>query len=132
MAHYAFLDENNIVTSVIVGKEEGTDGIDWEQKYGEIKGQTCKRTSYNTIANTHLLNGTPFRGNYAGIGFTYDSSNDVFYAPQPYPSWTLDTNTWSWKAPLPYPVAGDDEERYQWNEEAYQANNTTGWELVTP
>jgi hypothetical protein len=124
MAHYAFLDENNIVTSVIVGKEEGTDGIDWEQKYGEIKGQTCKRTSYNTIANTHLLDGTPFRGNYAGVGFTYDSSNDVFYAPQPYPSWTLDTNIWSWKAPLPYPVAGDDEERYKWNEE------TTSWDLV--
>jgi len=129
MAHYAFLDSNDIVTSVIVGKDEGTDGIDWEQKYGEIKGQTCKRTSYNTVNNVHLLDGTPFRGNFASIGFTYDTENDVFVAPQPYNSWTLNTSSWIWEAPIDYP---DDNLSYVWNEEAYQADNTTGWERFIP
>jgi len=129
MAHYAFLDENNIVTGVIVGKEEGTDGIDWEQKYGEIKGQTCKRTSYNTRHNEHSDGGTPFRGNYAGIGYTYDEVNDVFIAPKPHESWTLNTDTWTWEAPLSYP---SDNLSYAWNEEAYQADNTTGWERFIP
>ena len=124
MAHYAFLDENNIVTQVIVGKneDEKRDGVivDWEEWYGNFHGVTCKRTSYNTIANTHLLDGTPFRGNYAGIGYTYDTENDVFYPPQPYPSWTLNSN-WVWEAPVEYP---DDGNFYQWNEE------TTSWDLV--
>ena len=104
MAHYAFLDENNIVTSVIVGKDEGTDGIDWEQKYGEIKGQTCKRTSYNTINNVHILDGTPFRGNYAGIGYVYDDVNDIFIPVKPYDSWSLDIATATWKAPVDMPT----------------------------
>jgi len=130
MAHYAFLDENNIVTGVIVGKEEGTDGIDWEQKYGEIKGQTCKRTSYNTRHNEHSDGGTPFRGNYAGIGYTYDSSNDVFIAAKPYDSWVLNETIWSWEAPVAIPDLTDEEisagKYYEWNEE------TTSWNLVTP
>tara|TARA_R100000482_G_scaffold12046_1_gene3610 strand:+ start:235 stop:630 length:396 start_codon:yes stop_codon:yes gene_type:complete len=76
MAHYAFINENNIVTEVIVGKDEDDNTdlpegfADWEAWYADFRGQTCKRTSYNTIANTHTLDGTPFRGNYAGIGFT--------------------------------------------------------------
>ena len=115
MAHYAFLDENNIVTSVIVGKDEGTDGIDWEQKYGEIKGQTCKRTSYNTIANTHLLDGTPFRGNYAGIGYLYDDVNNIFIPVKPYDSWSLDITTATWKAPVDKPADFQDK-KYKWNE----------------
>ena len=108
MAHYAFLDENNIVTSVIVGKDEGTDGIDWEQKYGEIKGQTCKRTSYNTLGTQHLdeegnLSNTQekaFRGNHAGIGYTYDEINDVFIPPQPVEegkTFELNETTWLWE-----------------------------------
>jgi hypothetical protein len=108
MAHYAFLDENNIVTSVIVGKDEGTDGVDWEQKYGEIKGQTCKRTSYNTLGNQHWneegnLSDTQektFRGNHAGIGFTYDEVNDVFIAPKPVEegkTFELNQTTWLWE-----------------------------------
>ena len=118
MAHYAFLDENNIVTSVIVGNEEGGD-TDWEEYYGTLHSQTCKRTSYNTIANTHAEGGTPFRGNYAGIGDIYDTTNDVFYIPQPYPSWTISEETnWVWTPPVPYP---DDEQEYNWNEE------TTSW-----
>ncbi len=83
MAHYAFLDENNIVTEVITGKDEGEDGIDWEQWYGAFRGQTCKRTSYNTFAGKHRLGGVPFRKNYAGIGFVYDAQRDAFYEPEP-------------------------------------------------
>ena len=120
MAHYAFLDENNIVTEVIVGKDEG-DGTDWEVYYGNFRGQTCKRTSYNTSGNAHSDSGTPFRGNYAGIGYTYDETNDVFYAPKPYDSWVLDETKWQWKAPVDYPSDGKD---YTWNEE------TTSWDLV--
>ena len=119
MAHYAFITDG-IVTEVIVGKDEGTDGVDWEEYYGNFKGQTCKRTSYNTFGNEHTGEGTPFRGNYAGIGFTYDDVNDVFYAPQPYPSWTLNSN-WVWEAPVEYP---DDGNFYDWNEE------TQSWDLV--
>ncbi len=120
MAHYALLDENNIVTEVIVGKDEG-DGTDWEVEYGNFRGQTCKRTSYNTSGNAHSDSGTPFRGNYAGIGYTYDETNDVFYAPKPYDSWVLDETKWQWKAPVDYPSDGKD---YTWNEE------TTSWDLV--
>jgi hypothetical protein len=115
MAHYAFLDENNIVTEVITGKDESN--FDWEQKYGFMRGQLCKRTSYNTHGNQHP-EGNPFRGNYAGIGFTYDATNDVFYAPQPYPSWILNNNTWLWEAPVPYPA---DNKNYKWDE------STTNW-----
>ena len=121
MAHYAFLDENNIVTEVIVGKDEDDldtlpEGFaDWEALYADFRGQTCKRTSYNTRGNTHNLDGTPFRGNYAGIGFTYDGENDVFIAPKPFNGWVLNTSTWLWEAPTPYP---DDSNKYIWNEES--------------
>ena len=111
MAHYAFLDENNIVTEVIVGKDEGN--FDWEQQYGSFRGQACKRTSFNTHGGVHTLGGTPLRGNYAGIGYTYDAVNDVFYAPQPYPSWTISAPTWQWQPPVPYP---DDGKMYVWDE----------------
>lgn len=118
MAHYAFLDENNIVTSVIVGNDEGGD-TNWEEYYTTFTGQTCKRTSYNTSANQHVGEGTAFRGNYAGVGYTYDTDNDVFYEPQPYASWTISEETnWLWTSPVPYP---DDGKEYNWNEE------TTSW-----
>jgi len=127
MAHYAFINENNIVTEVIVGKDEDDNAdlpegfANWEAWYADFRGQTCKRTSYNTIANTHTLDGTPFRGNYAGIGFTWDEANDVFYPPQPYGSWVLNETTWTWEAPIAYP---DDGNVYIWNE------NQGNWELV--
>jgi len=122
MAHYAFLDENNIVTGVIVGKDEGTDGIDWEQKYGEIQGQTCKMTSYNTKEGHHHDGGTPFRGNYAGIGYTYNEDDDIFLPPKPYPSWKLYADSpYVWKAPIAEP---NDGKGYTWNEE------TTSWDLI--
>lgn len=114
MAHYAFLDENNIVTEVIVGKDEGEDGVDWEQWYGDFRGQVCKRTSYNTTAGVHKNGGAPFRGNYAGIGYTYHSDIDAFVPPQPYPSWTLDDNA-QWQAPTGMPTDG---KMYSWDEES--------------
>jgi len=114
MAHYAFLDSNNIVTEVIVGKNEGEDGIDWEQWYGEFRGQTCKRTSYNTNAGVHSNGGTPLRKNYAGIGYTYDVNRDAFIAPKPFASWILNDTTCRWDAPTPYPI---DDKNYCWDEE---------------
>jgi hypothetical protein len=95
MAHYAFLNENNIVTEVIVGIDETEliEGLDTETWYGNFRGQTCKRTSYNNN----------IRKNYAGIGYTYDPVADHFFAPQPYPSWTLDSDA-RWQAPTPMPV----------------------------
>jgi hypothetical protein len=103
MAHYAFLDENNIVTEVIVGKDEGEDDIDWEQHYGAFRGQPCKRTSYNGN----------YRKNYAGMGYSYNADLDAFIAPKPYSSWVLDEETAQWGAPTPYPTDGL---TYAWNE----------------
>ena len=118
MAHYAFLDENNIVTEVIVGKDEGEDGVDWEAHYGAFRGQTCKRTSYNTIGGVHSSGGTPYRKNYAGIGYTYDEDRDAFIPPRPFASWTLNESTCLWDSPVPHP---DDGELYTWDEA------TTNW-----
>ena len=104
MAHYAFLDENNIVTEVIVGRNEDevVDGIsDWEAHYAEFRGQTCKRTSYNNN----------IRGTYAGIGYSYNEEEDIFVIPQPYPSWTR--NGSFWEAPTPMPTDG---QMYRWVE----------------
>lgn len=106
MAHYAFLDENNIVTQVIVGRNEDevVDGIsDWEAHYGEFMGQKCVRTSYNNN----------IRKQYAGIGFTYDETADVFIAPQPFPSWSLDQN-YDWQPPTPMPEEG----HWHWDEDS--------------
>jgi hypothetical protein len=105
MAHYAFLDENNIVTEVIPGRHEDevVDGIsDWEAYYGEFRGQRCLRTSYNNN----------IRGVYAGIGYSYNEEEDIFVAPQPYPSWTR--NGSGWEAPTPMPTDGA---IYRWVEE---------------
>lgn len=104
MAHYAFLDSNNVVTQVIVGRNEDevVDGIsDWEAHYAEVYGQKCVRTSYNNR----------IRKQYAGIGYKYDEAADVFVAPQPFPSWTLDANH-DWQAPTPRP-----EGSFVWDEE---------------
>jgi hypothetical protein len=106
MAHYAFLNEDNIVQEVLVGiDEDNTEELPsqfptWELYYSYLKGMTCKRTSYNTIGNEHLLEGTPFRGNFAGIGFTWDEENQVFIPPMPEEegkTFTLNTSTWLWE-----------------------------------
>jgi hypothetical protein len=118
MAHYAFLDENNVVTEVIVGKNEGEEGINWELQYGAFRNQVCKRTSYNTIGGVHNSGGTPFRKNYAGIGYTYDEQRDAFIPPKPYNSWVLNETSCLWDPPTPMP---QDDKMYTWNEE------TTSW-----
>lgn len=121
MAHYAYLDsENSIVTQVIVGKDEGEDGVDWEQYYGAV------RTSYNTHGGQHANGGTPFRYNYAGIGYTFSDAPEwaaqggAFIPPQPFPSWTLNPDTALWDAPVPMPSEGGpwvwDEETLTWVE----------------
>ena len=114
MAHYAFLDKNNIVTEVIVGKDENEDGVDWEVFYGNFRNQTCKRTSYNTHGGVHTFGGVPFRKNYAGLGYTYDATRDAFIPPNSYQSWLLNEDTCLWEPPVPYPTDG---KRYNWNEE---------------
>ena len=127
MAHYAFLNDNNIVTEVITGiDEDAKDDLpsefsSWEEFYADFRGQTCKRTSYNTFGNEHNDSGTAYRGNYAGIGYTYDETNDVFISPKPYASWSIDESTWTWEAPEAYPDDGKD---YIWNE------NKEEWEEV--
>ena len=88
--------------------------IYWEGYYG--KGQLCKRTSYNTIGGVHQNGGTPFRKNYAGVGFTYDPVRDAFYAPQPFESWTLNEDACLWECPVEKP-----EGAYWWKED------TTEW-----
>jgi hypothetical protein len=116
VAHYALLDENNIVTQVITGLDETEliEGLDPETWYGNFHNQTCKRTSYNTFAGEHRLGGVPFRKNYAGIGFTYDPELDAFIAPKRYESWILNEETCLWEAPIPKP---DDALIYAWDEE---------------
>ena len=121
MAHYCFLDENNIVTEVIVGKNEGEEGIDWEQWYGEFRGQVCKRTSYNTQGGVHTSGGEPYRKNYAGIGYSYDAERDAFIPPKPFASWLLNEESCLWEAPAPHPADGG---FYNWNEE------TQNWDAV--
>jgi hypothetical protein len=115
MAHYAFLDENNVVTEVIVGIEETEliEGLDTETWYGNFRGQTCKRTSYNSN----------IRKNYAGIGFTYDSVRDAFIPQKPFNSWLLNEDTCLWESPTPRP-SGDG--MYQWVED------DLNWQLITP
>jgi len=117
MAHYAFLDENYIVTEVIVGKNETN--FDWERYYGDIRGQLCKRTSYNTTGGVHKEGGTPFRKNYAGIGYKYDTKRDAFIPPQPYPSWILNETTCIYEPPVPHPTDG---KTYSWNEQSQSWN----------
>jgi len=114
MAHYAFINSTNIVTDVITGKNEGEDGIDWEQWYGDFRGQTCKRTSVNTIGGVHASGGTPYRKNYARIGCTYDEERDAFYSPKPFPSWILNETSCLWEAPVARPPNGA---MFMWNEE---------------
>ena len=110
MAHFAKLDENNIVVFVTVGRDED-DGK--EAELSARTGDTYKQTSYNTVGGVHLLGGVPFRKNYAGIGYTYDEEKDAFIPPQPYASWTLDEETCLWNPPIPCP---NDENKYIWNE----------------
>jgi len=135
MAHFAQLDENNVVTQVIVvsnddikdphtGQEDEIIGIAFCKK---LLGGNWKQTSYNNN----------MRVRYAGIGYSYNAELDAFVAPQPFASWTLDNDTADWVSPLGAAPALTEEQLaadsyYRWDEEAYQADNTTGWVLETP
>ena len=101
MSHYAKVVDGTVVTVNSA-----------EQDWVDTQSDTWVQTSYNTLGNEHPLD-MPLRGNFAGIGYTYDETNDVFYAPQPYPSWTLNNTSWIWEAPIPYP----DEGNYTWDED---------------
>lgn len=117
MGHIAKLNSQNKVVSVAVVLDE-TDEI----QISKDTGETWKRTSYNTFANEHALSGTPFRKNYAGIGFKYYVSHDGFAPPKPYASWTLNGTTCQWEAPTPKP---DNESIYMWNEDGQY------WDLIS-
>lgn len=108
MAHFAQLDENNIVRQVLVIEQDVIDtGL-----FGDAN--SFVQTSYNTVAGVHRLGGTPLRKNYAGIGFTYDSVRDAFIPPKTFNSWTLNEDTCQWEAPVNMPTDG---KAYDWNEQ---------------
>ena len=110
MSHFAKVLDGK-VTQVIVAEPE------FFQNFVDTSPGTWIQTSYNTYGNQHP-NNTPLRGNFAGIGYTYDQANDVFYAPQPYTSWVLNQSTWLWHSPVSYPTDG---KLYVWDEA------TTSW-----
>jgi hypothetical protein len=122
MAHFAEIDENNIVTRVLVVDNDQEDRGQEFLATDLGLGGTWIKTSYNTIAGVHSNGGTPLRKNYAGIGYTYDSVRDAFYAPKPFASWTLNEDTCTWNAPTPMPV--EEGKFYTWNEE------TTSWDEI--
>jgi hypothetical protein len=115
LAHFAKLDENNVVIFITVGRQED-DGK--EAELCARTGDVYKQTSYNTHGGVHALGGTPLRKNYAGIGYTYDAGRDAFIPPKPYASWLLNETTCLWDSPVAYP---DDGKRYSWDED------TTSW-----
>ena len=118
MAHYAKIDENNIVTKVLVIDEETINSGEFGNPLQFVQ------TSYNTYGGQHSLDGTPLRKNYAGVGMIYDKDRDAFILPQPYPSWILDENTCQWDAPVDYPTGHDPTgPRYEWDED------TITWKL---
>lgn len=118
MSHFAEVDSTNTVLRVIVAEQDFIDS----GAVGDPKNWI--QTSYNTRSGQHTLGGTPLRGNYAGVGFVYDTALDVFLEPKPFASWVLDKLTYSWNAPTSYPIDG---KLYEWNEE------TLAWvELILP
>ena len=114
MAHYAKVLSGKVIKVIVAEPEFFETFIDTEP--GE-----WIQTSYNTKNGVHTNGGTPLRGNFAGIGMVYDKTNDVFYTQKPYPSWTLNTTTWTWEAPTPKP---EDDKRYTWNE------STQAWDVI--
>ena len=143
MAHYAKLGLDNIVTAVVA-----VDTIDCMTRGGIEKEEIglahlvkhhghelWKKCSYNTRGGEHSGGGTPFRANYPGIGWYYNSEHDIFHPARPYASHTLNTTTGMWDPPIPQPELTEAEAEamsyYRWDEDAYQADNTAGWVLET-
>jgi hypothetical protein len=151
MAHFAKITETNEVLQVLTldnsdmlnadGVENETVGQQYLETHNNWPAHLWIQTSYNTLGNQHKDGGTPFRGNYAGIGYTWDEDDQIFWPKKPYTSWVKHNVSASWKSPLgDFPVlteeqisqntAGTHMWYYVWNETAYQADNTTGWELT--
>jgi hypothetical protein len=125
MAHFVKLGKGNIVThGVVVNNdvfETEQEGVDFINNLYGTPNDVWKQTSYNTWMGEHKLGGTPFRKNYAGLGYKYDEDRDAFIPPRPFDTWTLNEDTCHWEAPVAYP---DDGNRYLWNEE------TQTWDAV--
>lgn len=115
MAHFAQINENNIVVQVITAGNEYE--LTGEELYTNMTGKVWKRTSYNTHGGIHTQGGTPYRKNYAGIGYTYDEVRDAFIPPKPFASWVLNESSCLWEAPIPYPEDGN---VYVWSEAQLQ------------
>jgi len=115
MAHYALI-EDNIVLNVIKAESDFISSLEGE----------WVQTSYNTYAGVHLQGGVPLRANYASVGYTYNRELDVFYAPQPFPSWSLNATSFIWEPPIQEP---DDGNLYTWSEDAYVEGENSGWVL---
>lgn len=143
MAHYAVLDENNVVIEVLTGIDEDNleelpEGFTtWEEFYSSVRdNKTVIRTSYNTRAGIHYQPNTDIpsesqekalRGNYAGVDYHYLPEEDVFLPPKRYDYFVPDLVNYVWKPPVDFPTDGNN---YWWNDELYQADNTTGWEWI--
>jgi hypothetical protein len=133
MAHFAQIDKNNVVVQVVVVDNEHEERGQQYLSEDLGLGGTWIQTSYNTRGGVHYNpeTGEPsadqskaLRGNYAGVGYSYDAASDVFYAPQPFQSWILNSSTWTWDAPTPMPTDG---KMYAWDEP------TLAWkEIVMP
>ena len=145
MAHFAKISEENEVLSVLFVENEDAPNEAAGQAHLETHNNWPAnlwiQTSYNTVNNTHKLGGTPFRGNYAGIGFTWDAANSIFWQPKPFASWTKHVASATWRSPLGEQPSITSEQKtqnnagthdwyYAWDESAYQADNTTGWVLT--
>jgi hypothetical protein len=122
MAHFAEIDgEGTVLRVLVVADDQEARGQEFLADDLGLGG-TWKKTSYNTAGNVHANGGTPYRKNYAGIGFKYDAVKDAFIPPKPFASWTLDVETCLWNAPTPMPT---DDKLYVWDEP------TTSWKEVT-
>jgi hypothetical protein len=145
MAHFAKLGANSKVIQVLTlnnsdmlnadGVEDESVGQQYLETHNNWPAQMWIQTSYNTHGNQHKNGGTAFRGNYAGIGYEWDEDNNIFWPKKPHASWSKNTSTASWKAPITYPSVTDDgadpvvwQWNITWDEAAYQADNTKGWE----
>ena len=143
MAHFAKLDADNRVLEIHIVSNEDTStrgGLEREEhgivflerSTGHLNWKQC---SYNTCKGVHLLGGTPFRANYPGVGWYYNSEHDIFHPPQPFASHILNTTTGQWDPPISKPQETDEQIAsrifYTWDEDAYQADNTKGWVLPT-
>jgi len=130
MASFAKIENNIVITVVSVvnevlkdsnGIEQENIGIEFLKTLYNEPNAIWKQTSYNTVGGVHLLGGTPFRKNHAGIGYTYDENRNAFIPQKPYNSWVLNENTCNWEAPITRPI---DDNMYTWNE------STLSWDLL--